>query len=204
VSEKGAVREDLLRLAIEVIETEGEVGVRVNHLVEAAGVTAPTLYHYFGSRDGLIVEAQAERFIRGLRRDLVAMRPILAEVRTKRQARTAVRSLVDSLMSPSRSGWRMARVNILGSALARGRLAARLAETQDEVLGAIADMFRPLQEAGLIRRDLHLPTAMYWISGLFMSRVLIEIGHSDVRPEAWDDLTRSAVMSLLFADPDRS
>ena len=197
------VRAELLRLAMGVIDSEGEAGVRVNHLVEAAGVTPPTLYHYFGSRDGLIIEAQAERFVRSLRRDLANMRPVIAAVRNRRQMRRALSSMIDGLVDPARRSTRMARVNILGSAFARTELAARLAEAQSEVYGEFVEMFRPLQNAGLLRSDIHLPTAMYWMSGLFTSRFLVEIGDSEADPEKWNLYTRRAVTELLLGSTAR-
>lgn len=188
----------LLRLAMDVIDAEGEVGVRVNHLVQEAGVTAPTLYHYFGSRDGLIVEAQAERFIRSLRKDLAMLRQALAAAKTARHTRDAVNSMVDALLGPSRRTVRMARVNILGSTLARPELAARLAAAQDEVYGEFVTAFTPLQQAGLLRTDIHLPTAMYWISGVLTSRFLIEVGSGKADGAIWDGFTRHAILELLL------
>ena len=37
-------REKILEAAISIIETEGETGVRVDRVVEAAGFTKPVLY----------------------------------------------------------------------------------------------------------------------------------------------------------------
>jgi AcrR family transcriptional regulator len=51
------VRGRILELAIQAIDSGGEVAVRVNDLAAAAGVTVPTLYRYFGSRDDLNVAA---------------------------------------------------------------------------------------------------------------------------------------------------
>lgn len=188
---------------MEVIDSEGEAGVRVNHIVDAAGVTPPTLYHYFGSRDGLIVEAQAERFVRIIRKDMAMLRTALESVRTPRQMRAALETVSDVLMAPSRRGGRLARINILGSTLARPELARRLAAAQEAVFRNFTEMFAPLQERGLIRPDVHLPTAIYWISGLFTSRFLIEMGENGARTTAWDDFTRKAVVDLLLAPPTR-
>jgi AcrR family transcriptional regulator len=71
VTSETPVKQRLLELAIQTIDESGEPGIRVNQLAESAGVSIPTLYHHFGSREGLIEEAQAERFIRALRDDAV-------------------------------------------------------------------------------------------------------------------------------------
>jgi AcrR family transcriptional regulator len=44
----------LLRCALELIAQRGYDGVGVQEIVDAAGVTKPTLYHYFGSKLGVL------------------------------------------------------------------------------------------------------------------------------------------------------
>ena len=59
-----STRDRLIDAAIEIIESDGEQAVKVREVASRAGVTEPSLYHFFGDRNGLIEEAQAERFRR--------------------------------------------------------------------------------------------------------------------------------------------
>ncbi len=47
-------RDKLLDAALELFAARGYDAVGVQEIVEAAGVTKPTLYHYFGSKSGLM------------------------------------------------------------------------------------------------------------------------------------------------------
>lgn len=47
-------RSTLLKCALDLFAARGYDGVGVQEIVEAAGVTKPTLYHYFGSKQGLL------------------------------------------------------------------------------------------------------------------------------------------------------
>jgi AcrR family transcriptional regulator len=53
VDEKGSVKQTILNEALELFSTKGYEGVSVGELTEAAGITKPTLYYYFGSKEGL-------------------------------------------------------------------------------------------------------------------------------------------------------
>jgi AcrR family transcriptional regulator len=66
VVEQVPTRQRLLDRTIEVIEAEGVPGVRVQPIAAAAGVAVPSVYHFFGSKEGLIEAAQAERYGRVL------------------------------------------------------------------------------------------------------------------------------------------
>jgi len=53
MDEKGAVKQTILDKALELFSAKGYEGVSVNELAEAAGITKPTLYYYFGSKEGM-------------------------------------------------------------------------------------------------------------------------------------------------------
>lgn len=55
-------RSDLLNAALKVLEDEGEAQFSTRAVCVLANVTAPTLYHHYGSADGLLSAAMAEAF----------------------------------------------------------------------------------------------------------------------------------------------
>lgn len=56
VQENPAVRERLLAEALRLFTSHGYAATTVREIVEAAGVTKPVLYYYFGSKEGLYLE----------------------------------------------------------------------------------------------------------------------------------------------------
>lgn len=55
------VREDILSQATKLFANQGFAKTSVREIVEAAGVTKPTLYYYFGSKGGLFEVLVTER-----------------------------------------------------------------------------------------------------------------------------------------------
>ena len=55
-------RSNILDQALELFAQRGYEAVGVAEIVAAAGVTKPTLYHYFGSKQGLLQVLVQERF----------------------------------------------------------------------------------------------------------------------------------------------
>jgi AcrR family transcriptional regulator len=53
VSEENDTKRTIIAKALELFSIKGYEGVSVSELTEAAGITKPTLYYYFGSREGL-------------------------------------------------------------------------------------------------------------------------------------------------------
>jgi len=61
-SEPDQPRDLLVRRATTLFATRGYAAVSVQEIVEAAGVTKPTLYHHFGNKLGLLEAAIHEQF----------------------------------------------------------------------------------------------------------------------------------------------
>lgn len=55
-------RDRILEQALRLFSSRGYDAVSVNEIVDAAGITKPTLYHYFGSKHGLLDTLLAERY----------------------------------------------------------------------------------------------------------------------------------------------
>ncbi|HZV11236.1 MAG TPA: TetR/AcrR family transcriptional regulator [Novosphingobium sp.] len=55
-------RDTLLKAALKVLEEDGEAQFSTRRICIIAKVTAPTLYHHYGSADGLLSAAIAEAF----------------------------------------------------------------------------------------------------------------------------------------------
>ncbi len=55
-------RETLVAAALAILEEEGAAQFSTRAVCAIANVTAPTLYHHFGSADGLLSAAVAEAF----------------------------------------------------------------------------------------------------------------------------------------------
>jgi TetR/AcrR family transcriptional regulator len=55
-------RSNILAHALELFASRGYDAVGVQEIVDAAGITKPTLYHYFGSKLGLLNEIFSDHF----------------------------------------------------------------------------------------------------------------------------------------------
>lgn len=86
--QRGTVTADLLLdAALRLYEAEGERGVTVGAVTRASGVSLGSLYHHFGSIDGLVA-ALAQRWLGRLLEELIL------SLQASRTARTGIRAVV--------------------------------------------------------------------------------------------------------------
>ncbi|MDR2542808.1 MAG: TetR/AcrR family transcriptional regulator [Treponema sp.] len=61
MDDKGSVKQTIITKALELFSAKGYEGVSVSELTEASGITKPTLYYYFGSKEG-VFEAVSQSY----------------------------------------------------------------------------------------------------------------------------------------------
>jgi len=176
----------------------GEAGIRTNQIADLAGVSVPTLYHHFGNREGLIEEAQAERFIRALRFDAVTFRDAIKACSTREDLETALRDLFTSRDSDERTLERWKRLNALGATYARPDLAHRITRVHNELVTEIALAMLPLQRMGVVRQDIDLRAVVSWYNGAVLGKNLAQIPGSDIDVTQWERTMNEAIFAVLF------
>ena len=190
-------RTKILDLAIAAIDAGGEAAVRVNHIVEEAGVTPPVLYYHFGNRDGLVIAAQIERYSRQIRQDIDAIGQRLSQCQSREDLQTTLVDIWEkTLVGREESRWR--RVSVVGSAFARPELEAEVLRAQDEIVAGLVAVLQPCNERGWLREGIDLPSAVAWQHGLLLSRVFIERGAQQGETDEWDQLTLEALQHAFF------
>lgn len=195
-----SIRQRILELAISAIDEGGEAAVRVNDLATEAGVTIPTLYRHFGSRDGLVEAAQTYRFRKTQFVDGSVLAASLAKCKNQDELRKALRKELLTHFDTDRWELRQVRLNALGAGYARPELAASLALAQKQGAMGIAEMLLPFQKKGWIRKDIDLPATVYWFMGQILGRVLIEMGDNPVSQKKWNDVSLEGIMAVIFGD----
>lgn len=188
----------LIDVTVEMIDAHGEVAVRVQEVVAAAGVQIPVLYRHFGNREGLIQAAHVRR----LQDDLAML------VGIGRESANAVKSsdefvaifglVLDAVFDPERSTVRYRRLNILGSTYGRPDLRRAVVELQREATDQLVALLEPAQGHGWISDSVNLRAYVLWLVGMAMGEALVEIGDELELTEAWVKIARKAAMETLF------
>lgn len=193
-----STKQKLLDAAIRTINDKGEAGLRIDDLLNEVDVKAPTLYHHFGSREGLIVEAQAERFLRSIRVGTAEIIKAFTSSTTVEDLKKAVRLAVSYRGDESRIQFRLQRLNALGAAYARPDLAVRIVEAHEAQVRDVANAMRPFQEKGLIRSDIDIEMVIAWYNGALIGGLLVELEPSTLDADHWSVVMIEAIDHLLF------
>lgn len=178
-------RGELLEAAIRIVETGGEQSLRTRAISEAVGVTEPSLFHFFGSREGLIEAAQAERFRRSQLEMFVPFRDAILACRTKREFVQTVKEGLRWTEDPARIYARQLRIQVLGSAYSRPLLAEQVKTAQRESLLPLIEGLEFAKSKKWIPDAIDTEAMAYWHIGQISGRAFVEL---DGDPDLYDKI----------------
>jgi AcrR family transcriptional regulator len=196
--ERHPTEQKILDEAIRIIEANGEAGLRVHDIEVAVEVTPPSIYHFFGSREGLVSAAQAERLVRSFAEFNALSESILRGVSSRAELRDAFLNILTMIYDPSRSLARQQRLFALGSVEGRPELAVVLGEAARSFLRQLSERLQVFKDIGWTRPDLDLEAFIQWLAGQILGRIYIEIGCEPAPNPAWDAISIDAVMFVAF------
>jgi AcrR family transcriptional regulator len=193
-------RERILEAAIAAIESGGEASLRVDAIAESAEITKPSIYHFFGDRDGLIAAAQAERYrlsvVSGLDQAIALTRA--ATSRDEFEALLPV--FVDVAMDSIGALRRAERIQVLGSAVSRPKLTIEIIEATKRAVSLTSELL-----AIAIHRGWITPTysedaiALWWLS-LTMGRHLFDLIDDDQLHLEWRAMALANLRLLCLGE----
>jgi AcrR family transcriptional regulator len=161
-------------------------------------VKHPSVYHYFGNRDGLVVAAQAERYRRSIQFSNAELADRLNAAATRSEYIAALDMVLRSFADDAGIARRRVRREVLGSAVFRPDLARRVTEMIDRQVEDLIEIFSHGRGAQWVTSPYELRTVMLWWLGTIQGRQFIdERGEPELSKE-WDDLVARAVVRALF------
>lgn len=171
----------MLEAAIRIIEEGGEQSLRTRAIADAVGVTEPSLFHFFGNREGLIEAAQAERFRRSQLEMFVPFRAAILACTTKREFVQAVKEGLRWTEDPKRVPARQMRIEVLGSAFSRPRLAEQVKVAQRDSVAPLIEALEFAKSKKWIAETIDTEAVAFWHVGQITGRVFAELdGDSDL------------------------
>jgi len=193
-------RDRLLAGAISLMEEGGEAAVRVESVANLAGVTRPSLYHFFGDRDGLVIAAQGERYRRSLLYQMVDRTELTRQCQTREEFKTLMLQMMKSLMDADGERRRAVRTEVLGSSVARPRLRALIREIDSQASRELGILLGVAKERGWISIPFDLDVAATWWFGMMNGRFMVEGDAPSLFRREWDEIAIQSVMFLLFGN----
>lgn len=141
----------IVEAAVELLEEHGEQGFRIADLHARTGISTGSLYHHFGSREGLIKAARAYQYARVVPRDGEAIALIAVHARSAAEFIEQLTDVIRVTQSPERAFGRLKQAEFLGSAVSRPDVFAALRSFHSDGMTASEQVAEVLIQRGWVK-----------------------------------------------------
>ena len=194
--DSGDTKRLLIDVAIRHLSLYGWEGTQLPAIVDDVHVAKSSLYHFFGSREGLLAAATAEQYRRTLLAEDARVVDDARACQTEQEFLSFLeRELLRVATDPATIAARKERVIIAAAALTREELSAEVASAQHVFVDAMAEIICDAQERGLINSSVNPTSYASWLHGMTLGRTLTESSCSD--PVNWLAVAVPAALAPL-------
>jgi AcrR family transcriptional regulator len=175
-----------------------ELLIRIPEICEATGVNYGSVYHHFGSREGVIDAAYSMIFSRLVEEDLRTFRQVNESVETLDEYIRVMQPIVTKLSSgPDRKARRAMRIRIVAAASTRPRLKELIGESQSRLTADLARLTAFAQQKGWLRDDLSPRALAVLFQILIFGRALDDVSADPIGEEVWEQSSGVLFIELL-------
>jgi len=196
-------RQRLLDAAIRTIAARGESALRMTEIAEEAGIRQPSIYHFFESREALVVAAHREMYLRAVLDVVETYEDLVGKATTQEEFIEASLRGLEFAFSDDRIGVRAARVLLLAKGLSNADLLGEVNQAAFESNQRLAVVLENAQRQGWIRNDVTPLTLAVWVRSQVIGRFLLEVDRKRYDGEEWTRLALSSIESTLLSGVDR-
>jgi AcrR family transcriptional regulator len=147
-------RDDIIASTVEELRNRDESSFRVTAVAIGAACATSVLYHYFGSRDGLLDAGYGALVDEEIAAHESYARVAFDVAERVHDAGEFVREVAADSSAPHRRISRRQRARLLGAAQTRLGVRSAFAAYGEQVAATNRAVVRRLQDRGLVRRDL--------------------------------------------------
>lgn len=191
-------RQELIDVAIDIIQNQGIDALRIEDVCERVGVSKGSLYWHFTDREGLIREALLEQLYRLGDEQLAVLTDAVDTAATRDEYLMRLAGAFVDPFDKSQVDSRWQRLEMIATTRRDPKLSAIMQEIQQRHHRYLTDVMEKAADRGFLRRDVD-PAA---IAGMVVaiglgSNILSLLGDDAPTPEAWQS-SLLVLIDMLF------
>lgn len=185
-----------LNAVAEILDEGGEASLRLADVSKRSGVSVGSLYHHFGSREGLINAARERQFLESLPSDVRGEAEQLRLASTPEEFIVRFDQVLCSSETPERAAGRRRRMEMIGAAASRPGHLRGVVSLQSSYIDVFEDVANELKERGWLREGIDPRGFALFLHAASMSRVLREFD-GGVSADEWHRVVEGSLRGLL-------
>jgi AcrR family transcriptional regulator len=192
------VMQAVLEAVSERLMISDEILIRIPEICESTGVNYGSVYHHFGSREGVIDAAYSLIFSKIVEEDIAALRLVNDSAMTLEDYVDAIRPVLERVANgEERVARRAITSRIVAAALTRPELRLLIGINQARLTNELLRICEFGQERGWMRDDVSAQSVAMLMQAVLLGRTLDDISLVPIGDAEWEQTLVSLFMQML-------
>ncbi len=189
----------LIEFAAKELDKVGPVKFDIDSVLRKSKISKGSLYHHFGSKNGLLVAVETQQFIKYLDEQNTLLRNLVETRKSASDFLTLMTRVMEISGLRENRDLRKKRIRAIAVA-AHDRDLSEFIKTE-QIKGSLylAQTLQIAKDRGWIKPDVDVLAASYWIQGLFMGHIMLDITDIKDLDKAWNSISVDAIRSFINA-----
>jgi AcrR family transcriptional regulator len=188
----------VLEAVSERLMVSDEILIRIPEICESTGVNYGSVYHHFGSREGVIDAAYSLIFSKMVEEDLASLRQINESLESFDEYVDAIRPVLERISTgEDRVIRRAIRSRIVAAAITRPELRVLIGVNQARLTKELLRIAEFAQLRGWMRRDVSAHSIAMLMQAVLLGRTLDDISTDPISDGEWEQTLVALFMEML-------
>jgi AcrR family transcriptional regulator len=161
--------------------------IRIPEICEATGVNYGSVYHHFGSREGVIDAAYNQMFMKLAEEDIAVLQRVSVSSQSFDEYLVSMQALIGTFASSDERRTRRAlRARIVAASITRPQLRELIGETQSRLTSELGQIVEYGQGKGWLNSNLSAHAIAVLIQVLLVGRTLDDVSTTPINNTEWE------------------
>src|ERR1700690_3948591 len=175
--------------------------IRIPEICESTGVNYGSVYHHFGSREGVIDAAYHQMFTKLAEEDIATLHIVSEASQTFDEYVGAMQALIGTFSSSDQRRERRAlRARIVAASMMRPDLRTLIGETQARLTGELQAIIENGQRREWLNREISAHSIAVLLQILLVGRTLDDVSSSPITNAEWETMM-TRLLAVVIARP---
>ena len=195
--ESNETRQNLIQATSELMDLHAIEDISASMILERAGASKSSMYHFFEDFGDLLDETYVVRFGENVRVSIVVIEKIIARSTTKEEFFVALDRLTASTQDRGLASLRFSRARELARSERNEKFQKSLGKLQQQLTDSLTDAFQTAQDKGFLNKDIEARTGAVFIQAYTLGRIVDDITETPMNDADWQKLIGRIAREVL-------
>ena len=195
--ESNETRHNLIQATSELMDLHAIEDISASMILERAGASKSSMYHFFEDFGDLLDETYVVRFGENVRVSIVVIEKIIARSTTKEEFFVALDRLTASTQDRGLASLRFSRARELARSERNEKFQKSLGKLQQQLTDSLTSAFQTAQDKGFLNKDIEARTGAVFIQAYTLGRIVDDITENQMNDADWQKLIGRIAREVL-------